>query len=63
MQSESAEEWGFLHLFNQGDYTGAADQFLLWNKIRNEQGELVNEPGLTNRRNAERNLFLNGNYH
>jgi GH24 family phage-related lysozyme (muramidase) len=42
-----------LRLLNQGDYQGAADQFLRWN--RGDNGEL---PGLTRRRNAERSLFL-----
>lgn len=35
------------------DYKGAADEFIRWNKI----GEIV-EPGLTRRRQAERELFL-----
>lgn len=54
-----------LRLLNRGDYNGAADQMLRWNKIK------VKKPsgyvwevsrGLVNRRNFERNLFLNGTY-
>ena len=46
-----------LGLLNQGDFQGAADQFLRWN--RGDSGEL---PGLTRRRNAERSLFLGKDY-
>ena len=46
-----------LSLLNQGDFQGAADQFLRWN--RGNSGEL---PGLTRRRNAERSLFLGKDY-
>lgn len=42
-----------LRLINAGDYKGAADQFPRWNKAG---GKVLN--GLTNRRNAERDLFL-----
>ncbi len=42
-----------LRLLNNGDYTGAADQFLLWNHSR---GQVMD--GLTRRREAERALFL-----
>lgn len=42
-----------LRLLNRGDYTGAADQFLVWNKAG---GRVVS--GLTRRREAERALFL-----
>jgi lysozyme len=38
---------------NSGDYQGAADQFLAWNKAG---GKVVQ--GLVNRRTAERKLFL-----
>jgi len=38
---------------NAGDYAGAADQFLVWNKAG---GRVLT--GLTNRRKAERELFL-----
>lgn len=42
---------------NAQDYTGAADEFLRWDKA-NLQGTLVQLPGLTRRRTAERQLFL-----
>ncbi|MBW4662112.1 MAG: lysozyme [Drouetiella hepatica Uher 2000/2452] len=42
-----------LSLLNRGDFQGAADQLLRWN--RGDRGEL---PGLTRRRRAERALFL-----
>lgn len=42
-----------LKLLNRGDYTGAADQLLAWNKAG---GRVVS--GLTRRREAERALFL-----
>jgi len=38
---------------NAGDYTGAADEFLRWNKAG---GKVLK--GLTRRRESERNLFL-----
>ena len=46
-----------LRLLNEGDYMGAADQFLVWNKAR-IGGELKEIRGLTNRRKDERALFL-----
>jgi len=46
-----------LRVLNEGDYMGAADQFLVWNKITVD-GEKVASQGLTNRREAERTLFL-----
>ncbi len=42
-----------LKLLNAGDFAGAADQFLRWNKAA---GKIL--PGLTARRAAERALFL-----
>ena len=42
-----------LKKLNAGDYQGAADQFLVWNKAG---GKVMN--GLTRRREAERALFL-----
>ena len=42
---------------NAGDYNGAADEFLRWDKA-NVSGRLVQLPGLTRRRQAERQLFL-----
>lgn len=44
---------GLLKMLNREDYAGAADQFRLWNKI----GSYVSK-GLTNRREAERTVFL-----
>lgn len=46
-----------LRKLNAGDYAGAADQFLVWNKGRVE-GKLQVIDGLTNRRKKERQLFL-----
>jgi lysozyme len=46
-----------LRKLNAGDYAGAADQFLVWNKGRVGR-KLVVISGLVNRRNAERQLFL-----
>lgn len=48
-----------LKLLNASDYEDAADQFLVWDKER-INGELVVEPGLVRRREAERTLFLTG---
>jgi len=42
-----------LRKLNAGDYAGAADQFLVWNKAG---GQVM--AGLTKRREAERSLFL-----
>ncbi|MBG0587612.1 lysozyme [Enterobacter kobei] len=42
-----------LRKLNAGDYAGATDEFLLWNKAG---GKVLN--GLTRRREAERALFL-----
>lgn len=42
-----------LKLLNQGDFSGAADQFPRWNKAGHQE-----LPGLTRRRKAERALFL-----
>lgn len=46
-----------LQLLNKGDYKGAAEQFLVWNKIT-KNGKLIPCEGLTNRRKAEREMFL-----
>jgi lysozyme len=45
---------------NAEDYVGAADEFLRWDKA-NMQGALLQMPGLTRRRAAERQLFLTSN--
>ena len=47
-----------LAAFNDGDRTQAADAFLLWNKIRHEDGDLVPSVHLTKYRDSERRLFL-----
>jgi lysozyme len=44
-----------LRVLNEGNYFGAADQFLRWNKAG---GKVLR--GLTRRRQSERNLFLGG---
>jgi lysozyme len=44
---------------NAGDYEGAADEFLKWDKAR-IKGKLQPLRGLTKRRQAERELFLSG---
>lgn len=46
-----------LRKINAEDYAGAADEFLRWDK-GNLRGRLVQMPGLTRRRQAERKLFL-----
>ena len=45
---------------NAKDYAGAANEFLRWDKA-DMRGRLVQMPGLTRRRAAERQLFLNQN--
>ena len=46
---------------NAGDFAGAAEQFLVWNKARDPKTkQLVELAGLTARRKTERNLFLTG---
>ena len=42
---------------NRQDYTGAANEFVRWDK-GNLRGRLVKMPGLTRRRQRERQLFL-----
>lgn len=42
-----------LRKLNAGDYTGAADQFLVWKKVGG-----VDSPGLLSRRQNERSIFL-----
>ena len=51
--ADSLFESTLLKLVNQGDFQGAADQFLRWNKAGGQE-----LPGLTRRRQAERALFL-----
>lgn len=42
-----------LKKLNSGDYNGASDQFLVWNKVNSKKVQ-----GLVNRREAEQKLFL-----
>jgi len=46
-----------LRRLNKFDYSGAQEQFQLWNKIRDRDGNLVRNAGLTNRRAAEAQMF------
>jgi lysozyme len=47
-----------LRKLNLGDYRGAADAFLMWDKQRDKQtGKMVTLRGLTIRRKKERDLF------
>lgn len=50
---KSGQPSTLLRKLNAGDYAGAADQFLVWNKAA---GRVLK--GLTRRREAERDLFL-----
>ncbi len=50
-------ETTLLRKLNAGDYAGAAEQFLVWDKGRNENDELVVVPGLKHRREREKALF------
>jgi lysozyme len=53
------KESTLLRMLNEKDYAGAADQFLLWNKITDPQtGKKVVSYTLTDRRREERQLFL-----
>lgn len=51
------KESTLLRKINAQDYAGAANEFLRWDKA-NMRGRLVQLPGLTRRRAAERDLFL-----
>lgn len=57
MGTQALRHSTLLQRLNLGDYQGAADSFLFWNKatINGEKTELK---GLTKRRRAERDLFL-----
>lgn len=48
-----------LKKLNGGDYAGAADEFLRWDKDE-QGGKLVDDPVLERRRKAERAMFLSG---
>jgi len=47
-----------LKRLNEKDYAGAAEQFLVWNKSRDANNNLVVNEGLSGRRTGERALFL-----
>jgi lysozyme len=48
-----------VRLLNEKNYAGAADQFLVWNKITNPNtGQKITSPTLVARRQEERQLFL-----
>ncbi len=50
-----------LRRLNMGNYTGAADAILMWNKITVD-GVKTYDQGLANRRERERALFLKGTH-
>lgn len=54
---ESIKTSTLIRKLNAGNYIGAANEFLRWDKA-NVRGRLVRLPGLTRRRQAERQLFL-----
>lgn len=56
----SLQKSTLLKKLNSSDYTGAAAEFLKWNKSRNKDGVLVELAGLTTRRKAEKALFEKG---
>lgn len=43
---------------NSGDYQGAADALLLWDKVEDATGQLVDSMALLRRRQEERAQFL-----
>ena len=53
----SLQKSTLLKKLNALDYSGAALEFLKWNKSRNKDGVLVELAGLTIRRKAEKALF------
>ena len=56
---DSIKDSTLVRKINTQDYTGAANEFLRWDKA-NVRGNLVQLPGLSRRRQAERQLFLGG---
>ena len=56
------ESSSVLRLLNQGDYSGAADAFLLWKhaKVKQKDGTFQKKPVLLGRREAEAKLFRSG---
>lgn len=58
-KAEGLGDSTLLRKLNAGDYSGAADSFLDWAKVKNKQtGEITLLKGLAKRRGAERDLFL-----
>lgn len=55
--TNAIERSTLIEKINHRDYVGAADEFLRWDKA-NVNGRLLQLPGLTRRRQAERQLFL-----
>jgi len=49
-----------LRRLNNGDYHGAGEAFLMWNKQRNKEGTLTVLRGLTRRRSEEMEMFYDG---
>jgi lysozyme len=49
-----------LRRLNMGDFSGAADAFLMWDKVTMPSGEKVESTGLLNRRKREVKLFKTG---
>lgn len=56
---DSLKDSTLVRKINSQDYVGAANEFLRWDKA-NVRGSLVQLPGLSRRRQAERKLFLEG---
>ncbi len=54
---DSIKDSTLIRKINAKDYVGAANEFLRWDKA-NLSGRLVQLPGLTRRREAERQMFL-----
>lgn len=57
---DSIADSTLIRKINSGDHTGAANEFLRWDKA-DFGGRLVQMPGLTRRRAVERELFLQQN--
>lgn len=61
--SKALRDSTLLRRVNLGDFDGAAEEFKRWNKARDpKSGLLVEVPGLSKRRSAERAMFLLGDY-
>lgn len=60
--SDAFRKSTLLRHINAGDFNAAAGEFMRWNQVRQQDGTSSPSPGLTSRRRAERDLFLNGVY-